>query len=131
MRRLRINLKNEDLEENNLKFILNDIAGSIEKGFTSGIEFPVNWELKKEDKQDEIYFIYECNGHNEYSSYVIKHCVHSLKEAQEFYNLHKSSYEGENEDYNLILASFYGTPKTQHDGSDIRRDFRTILTTEE
>ena len=44
---LKIELSNDDLQ--NLDFILPEIAKHLEYGFKRGIEFPVNWSIRKED----------------------------------------------------------------------------------
>ena len=130
MKKLTIHLSEEDFAENSLGFILESISKHLIKGFHTGIDFPVNWELKEEDSQEEIYFVYEVDEYNSYNSIVIKHCTNELKKAQEFFNLNMSSYVPESENYNFVLASYFGTKQTQSDSSDIKRDFRTILTTE-
>jgi len=44
MKKLTIKLNKSDL--NNIEFVMAQIAKSIDEGFTSGVEFPVNWQLK-------------------------------------------------------------------------------------
>ena len=44
MKQLIIDLERRDIE--NIEFVLKEVAEAINDGFTSGIEFPVNWQLK-------------------------------------------------------------------------------------
>lgn len=48
MKTLSIDLTKRDLQ--NIDFVLAKVAEALQDGFTSGIEFPVNWKLSKTDK---------------------------------------------------------------------------------
>jgi hypothetical protein len=39
----------EEKDEQNINHVLYEIHKHIENGFKSGVEFPVNWQIKKED----------------------------------------------------------------------------------
>lgn len=47
MKKLIINLEENDIE--NIEHVLSNIADAINSGFKSGIEYPVNWQLKEPD----------------------------------------------------------------------------------
>lgn len=45
MKTLTIDLSKKDIK--NIDLILEKVAEAIQAGFTSGLEYPVNWQLKK------------------------------------------------------------------------------------
>lgn len=45
MKRLIISLNKKDI--NDIEYVLRDVAKAINDGFTSGIEYPVNWHIEK------------------------------------------------------------------------------------
>ena len=55
---LEVELTEEDIESGNVEYILNDINRSLQSGFKTGIDFPVNWKLV--DEKANVITCYKC-----------------------------------------------------------------------
>ncbi len=79
--------------------------------------------------QKVIYVVYECNGHRDYDSFVIKWMTRNLSKAKAFYEFYKQEYVEDNSWF-FNLGSYEVDYEEANDESDFRREFEMILTTE-
>lgn len=79
MKTLQIELSKKDLKS--VKNVLTEVAENIEQGFTSGIEFPVNWKLEETPK---VWVLFETDLHKSKASRIFLGVFSSFEIANEY-----------------------------------------------